>query len=61
MSKKECEENLLQVIQPANGLKARFGTKIADGTELRLITQENAIRKTFDKRFAIPLDFDFWL
>ena len=22
-------------------------------------TQENAIKKTFDKRFAIPLDFDF--
>ena len=23
-------------------------------------TQENAIKKTFDKRFAIPLDFDFF-
>ena len=23
-------------------------------------TQENAIKKTFDKRFAIPFDFDFF-
>ena len=22
--------------------------------------QENAIKKTFDKRFSIPLDFDFF-
>ena len=22
-------------------------------------SQENAIKKTFDKRFAVPLDFDF--
>ena len=25
-----------------------------------MTTQENTIRKTFDKRFAIPLDFDFF-
>ena len=25
-----------------------------------MTTQENAIRKMFDKRFAIPLDFDFF-
>ena len=25
-----------------------------------MATQENAIKKTFDKRFAIPLDFDFF-
>ena len=25
-----------------------------------MTTQENAIKKTFDKRFAIPLDFDFF-
>ena len=31
-----------------------------DGTILTLTTQENAIKKTFDKRFAIPLDFHFF-
>ena len=25
-----------------------------------MATQENAIKKTFDKRFGIPLDFDFF-
>ena len=34
--------------------------KNADGTALTLTTQENAFKKTFDKRFAIPLDFDFF-
>ena len=34
--------------------------KKADGTALAFTTQENAIKKTFDKRFAIPLDFDFF-
>ena len=47
-------------IQPANGLNARLGAKKTDGTALTLTTQENAMKKTFDKRFAIPLDFDFF-
>ena len=59
LSKKEREEKLLQGIQPANGLKARVGAKRADGTALAATTHENAITKTFDKRFAMPLDFDF--
>ena len=59
LSKKEREENLLQSIQPTNGLKALVGAKKADGTALTLTTQENAIKKAFDKRFAISLDFDF--
>ena len=33
--------------------------KKADGTALAVATEENAIKKTFDKRFPIPLDFDF--
>ena len=61
LSEKECEERLLQGIQSANGLKARVGTKKADGAALIVTTQENAIKTTFDKRFAIPLDFDFLL
>ena len=32
----------------------------ADGTALVVTIQEHVIRKTFDKRFAIPLDFDFF-
>ena len=34
--------------------------KAEDGTALTLATQENSIKKIFDKRFAIPLDFDFF-
>ena len=60
LSKKELEEKLLQGIQSANGLKARVGAKKSDGTTLRVTTQENAFKKTFDKRFAIPLNFDFF-
>ena len=39
---------------------ARVGGKKADGTALTMTTQENAIKKAFDKRFAIRLDFDFF-
>ena len=60
LSEKECEEKLLQGIQSANGLKAQVGAKKVDGTALTLTTQENAIKKTLDKRFTIPLDFDFF-
>ena len=60
LSEREWEEKLLQGIQSTNGLKARFGAKKADGTALTLTTQENAMKKTFDKRFAVPLDFDFF-
>ena len=37
-----------------------MGSKKSDGTPLTLTTQENAIKKTSDKRLAIPLDFDFF-
>ena len=60
LSKKEREVKLLQGIQSANGLKARVGVKKADGTALAVTTLENAIKKTFDERFAIPSDFDFF-
>ena len=55
MSKKEREEKLLQGIQSANGLKASVDAKKADGTALIETKQENSIKKTFDKRFGIPL------
>ena len=60
LSEKECEERLLQGIQPANGLKTWLDTKKSDDTAVTLTTQENAIEKAYDKRFAIPLDFDFF-
>ena len=60
LSEKECEERLLQDIQPANGLKAQLCAKRSDGTALTLTTQENVIKKTYDKRFEIPLDFDLF-
>ena len=34
--------------------------KKPDGTALTVTMQENAIKRTLDKRFAIPLDFDFF-
>ena len=43
----------------ANGLKAQVRSKKTDGKALTLTTQENIIEKTYDKRFAIPLD-DFF-
>ena len=60
LSTKEHGEKLLQVIQSVNGLQARVGAKNSDGTARTMMTQENAIKKTFDRRFAIPLDFDFF-
>ena len=49
-----------QGIQPENGLKARVGAKKSDGTDLTLSTAENAVKKTLGKRFAIPLDFEYF-
>ena len=43
-----------------NGLKTQVGAEKSDGTALTVTTQENTIKKTFDKRLAIPLDFDFF-
>ena len=34
-------------------------SKKADGTAIKVTTQENAIKNTFGKMFTIPLDFDF--
>ena len=37
-----------------------MGAKKADGIALTMTTQENAIKKVFDKRFSILLDSDFF-
>ena len=60
LSEKEREKKLLQGIRSVNGLKTQVGAKKVDSTALTVTTQENAIKKTLDKRFAIPLDFDFF-
>ena len=60
LSKKQHEEKLLQGILSANGLKACVSARKTDGIALKVTTQENAIKKTFDKRFAIPSNFDFF-
>ena len=60
LSEKEREEKLLLGIQSVNGLNTRLDATNADDTALTVTTQENAIKKTFGKRFAIPLDFDFF-
>ena len=60
LSKKEHEEKVFQGIQPVNGLKTQMCAKKADWTVLAVTTQENAIKKTFEKRFAIPQDFYFF-
>ena len=60
LSEEEREKKLPQGIQLANGLKVQVGAKKADGTALTVTTQENAIKKAFNKIFAISLDFDFF-
>ena len=61
LSEKEREEKSLQRIELVDGLKARVGAKKVYGTALKVTTQKNAVKKTLDKRFAIPLDFDFFI
>ena len=60
LSEKEREEKLLQDIQSANGLKGWVGAKKSDGMALTVTAQENTIKKKFDKRFATPIDFEFF-
>ena len=60
LSEKGREMKLLQGIQSDNELKVRVGAKKSDGTAVTLTIQENVIKKMLDKRFAIPLDFDFF-
>ena len=60
MNEKERKEKLLKSIQSKNGLKARSSVKKADDTAITATTKENTIKKTFGKRFVIPLDFKFF-
>ena len=60
LRKKEREEKLPQGMDSANDLKAWVGAKKSDGRALTVTTQENAIKKMFDKQFAISLDLDFF-
>ena len=49
LSKKEREENLIQGIQSANGLKVRVGARKADDTALAVTTQGNTIERRLIK------------
>ena len=60
LSEKEREEKLLQVIQSASGLKARVGAKKNRWHSTNIDYSGKCDKKTFDKRFAIQLDFDFF-
>ena len=60
LPEKESEEKLLSRVISVNGLKDRVGEERADGTAIIITTQENVIKKTFGKRFAVHLDFDFF-
>ena len=60
MSEKEREESHTLRHTVGQWFKDTGGCKKADGTALTLTTQENAVKKTFDNRFAITLDFDFF-
>ena len=59
MSEKR-EENLLQSIDSATGLKTHPDT-CEDGTTITVTTKKSTIKMAFGKRFVIPLDFDFFL
>ena len=61
LSEKEREEKLLQGIQSASGLKTRVGAKKDHRKALTVTTLENAIKKIFNKRFSVPLDFHFFM
>ena len=60
MSEEERKEKLLQGMQSGNDLKEPMGAEKVDSTALTVTTQENVIKRRFDKTFAIPLDFDFF-
>ena len=56
---KHISENaLLQGIQGPDGLRARIGSKKADGTAFT--AEQTAIAKTLGNRFTIPLDFEIF-
>ena len=56
---KEHEEHVLQGIEQESSVKAWVGAKRADGMTMTVTTKNNAIKMTFDKRFAIPWILNF--
>ena len=60
LEEKECEENLPECMQSANGLKALVGAnKVAD-TKIKASIRENTTKTIFDERLAIPSFFDIF-
>ena len=60
LSEKEYEEKRFQGTQSVNGLKGQVRAKKTDSAATTITTQDNAIEKTLDREFAVPLDFNFF-
>ena len=60
LTKENRKHRILQGIQSSDALKARLGSTKADSTALSLSASETAIKKTYGKRFSIPLDLQFF-
>ena len=54
-----AKKKLLQNIQTTNDLEALVSARKGNGSAAAVRTQENAIKKAFDKRFGVLSDFDF--
>ena len=50
MKKKSC-------FKDANGLKSHACAEKADGAAIAVTTKENAIKKTFGRRFGVPVEY----
>ena len=59
LTKKQQKNMHLHGIDSKNRLKARVGAKKAVETDLTINGKENAILKTLENRFFIPLNFKF--
>ena len=60
LREKKLDERLLQGIQSANSLIAWTGTKMSKVCGKNSYDQGKYSPKKFRKRFAMPLDFDFF-
>ena len=59
LSEREHEEKLLQSMQSESGLKAQVEAKKVDVAARTVTSQENMIKKTFYKGFAVPFFSSF--
>lgn len=63
MGEKEREEKFFQGIHSENGLQTLVGAKKVDGRATTFTVKKKnkyVIQKTLDKRFTVPMDFNFF-